>query len=104
MKIIIYATHSFGTFETLKQHPDIVILGWGTKWNEAISGDWGGKPMDDYLSAIDAIASHPYVDKNRLGCVVWETNYPKYAEEIAADAHSMAIVQRVLDLLAAPAV
>ena len=42
--------------------------------------------------------------KNRLGWVDWETNYPKYAEEIAADAHSMAIVQRVLDLLAAPAV
>jgi len=32
MKIIIYATHSYGTFETLKQHPDIVILGFGTKW------------------------------------------------------------------------
>ena len=32
MKIIIYATHSYGTYETLKQHPDIIILGFGTKW------------------------------------------------------------------------
>ena len=32
MKIIIYATHSFGTFETLKKHPDVVIVGFGTKW------------------------------------------------------------------------
>jgi len=34
MKVITYATHSFGTFDTLVQSvPDIVVLGWGTKWN-----------------------------------------------------------------------
>jgi len=34
MKIITYATHSFGTFDTLiKTVPDIIVLGWGTKWN-----------------------------------------------------------------------
>jgi hypothetical protein len=33
MKIITYATHSFGTFDTLiKTVPDIIVLGWGTKW------------------------------------------------------------------------
>jgi len=34
MKVITYATHSFGRFDTLVQSvPDIVVLGWGTKWN-----------------------------------------------------------------------
>src|SRR5690606_3791850 len=27
--------------------------GWGVKWNEAISKDWGDMPMKDYLTAID---------------------------------------------------
>jgi hypothetical protein len=34
MKIITYATHRFGTFNTLIETvPDIIVLGWGTKWN-----------------------------------------------------------------------
>ena len=43
--------------------------GHGTEWNEAISKDWGGQVMDDYLSAIDAVAEEPYVDRSRLGAV-----------------------------------
>lgn len=43
--------------------------GHGVEWNASISKDWGGQVMRDYLSAIDAIAEQPYVDKNRLGCV-----------------------------------
>ncbi|MDE3254050.1 MAG: S9 family peptidase [Bacteroidota bacterium] len=43
--------------------------GFGTKWNEAVSKDWGGQVIKDYLSAIDAVSKEPYVDKNRLGCV-----------------------------------
>ncbi len=43
--------------------------GHGTEWNEQISKDWGGQVMDDYLSAIDDIATESYVDKNRLGCI-----------------------------------
>lgn len=43
--------------------------GHGVEWNEAISKDWGGQVMDDYLSAIDDIAQEPYVDKERLGAV-----------------------------------
>jgi hypothetical protein len=34
MKIITYATHSFGGFDTLIETvPDIVVLGWAKKWN-----------------------------------------------------------------------
>jgi len=43
--------------------------GHGVKWNEDISKDWGGQVMDDYLSAIDAVAKEKYVDQSRLGCV-----------------------------------
>jgi dipeptidyl aminopeptidase/acylaminoacyl peptidase len=43
--------------------------GHGVEWNEAISKDWAGKPMQDYLDAIDDVAKEKYVDKNRLGAV-----------------------------------
>jgi dipeptidyl aminopeptidase/acylaminoacyl peptidase len=43
--------------------------GFGTKWNEQISKDWGGQVLKDYLSAIDAVSKEPFVDKGRIGCV-----------------------------------
>ncbi len=43
--------------------------GFGVKWNEEISKDWGGQAMRDYLTAIDDMAKEPFVDNNRLGCV-----------------------------------
>jgi dipeptidyl aminopeptidase/acylaminoacyl peptidase len=43
--------------------------GAGEAWNDAIIGDYGGKPSDDLLSAIDAVAKEPWVDANRLGAV-----------------------------------
>jgi len=43
--------------------------GHGVKWNEAISGDYGGMPMQDYLTAIDEVAKEPFVDNDRLGCI-----------------------------------
>ena len=46
------------------------LPGFGNEWNEAISGDYGGQCMRDYLTAIDEfVASEPYVDKEHLGCV-----------------------------------
>ncbi|WP_436414129.1 prolyl oligopeptidase family serine peptidase [Petrimonas sp.] len=44
------------------------LPGFGSEWNEQISGDYGGQNMRDYLSAIDALAKEPFVDENRLGC------------------------------------
>lgn len=43
--------------------------GFGTKWNEEISKNWGGQVLRDYLSAIDAVSKEPYVDKSRIACV-----------------------------------
>lgn len=45
------------------------LPGFGVEWNEAISKDWGGQPMKDYLSAIDDVAKEKYVDNDRLGAV-----------------------------------
>ena len=46
------------------------LPGFGTEWNEAISQDWTGQCMNDYLSAIDdAAQSLPFIDKDRLGAV-----------------------------------
>ncbi|RYD55407.1 MAG: S9 family peptidase [Sphingobacteriales bacterium] len=59
--------------------------GWGTKWNEDISKDWGGQPMRDYLAAIDDIAKESYVDKDRLGCV--GASYGGYSVFMLAGMH-----------------
>ena len=57
----------------------------GQEWNDAISGDWGGQPMRDYLSAIDAAAKEPYVDKTRLGAV--GASYGGYSVYYLAGIH-----------------
>jgi dipeptidyl aminopeptidase/acylaminoacyl peptidase len=59
--------------------------GWGVKWNAAISEDWGGQPMRDYLSAIDAMAHEDYVDRDRLGCV--GASYGGYSVYMLAGMH-----------------
>ena len=46
------------------------LPGFGSEWNEQVSGHWTGQCMDDYLTAIDDAANNlPFVDKDRLGCV-----------------------------------
>ena len=46
------------------------LPGFGHEWNEAVSSDWTGQCMRDYLSAIDDAAQNlPYVDKDRMGAV-----------------------------------
>lgn len=46
------------------------LPGFGSVWNEDISGDWTGMCMKDYLSAIDDACNNlPFVDKDRLGAV-----------------------------------
>lgn len=59
--------------------------GWGVEWNACISKDWGGKPMQDYLDAIDAVAKEPYVDKDKLGCV--GASYGGYSVYMLAGIH-----------------
>lgn len=63
-------------FQIMAAHGYIIIApnrrglpGYGMEWLEEISGDYGGQCMKDYLTAIDDLATEPYVDKEKLGCV-----------------------------------
>lgn len=59
--------------------------GWGTKWNEDISKDWGGQPMRDYLAAADFAKTLPYVDGDRMGAV--GASYGGYSVFMLAGIH-----------------
>jgi dipeptidyl aminopeptidase/acylaminoacyl peptidase len=41
--------------------------GFGQKFLDAISGDWGGQVYDDLMRQADDLASLPFVDKARIG-------------------------------------
>ena len=45
------------------------LPGFGQKWNDQISKDWGGQAMQDLLSATDSMVSEPYVDKSKVAAV-----------------------------------
>jgi len=59
--------------------------GWGTKWNEEISKDWGGQPMRDYLAATDFAKTLPYVDGDRVAAV--GASYGGYSVYMLAGIH-----------------
>jgi dipeptidyl aminopeptidase/acylaminoacyl peptidase len=40
--------------------------GFGQKFTDDISGDWGGKAFDDIMAAVDYVAKLPYVDADRM--------------------------------------
>ncbi len=61
------------------------LPGFGQKWNDDISGDWGGQPMDDYLSAIDEIKKEPYIDEERIGAI--GASYGGYSVYYLAGIH-----------------
>lgn len=64
-------------FQIMAAHGYVVVApnrrglpGFGSEWNDRISGDWPGLCISDYLSAIDdATTNLPFVDKDRLACV-----------------------------------
>lgn len=79
-------------FQLMAAHGYIVVApnrrdmpGWGTAWNEQISGDWGGQVMKDYLAAIDQVSEKPYVDKSRRGAV--GASYGGYSVMMLAGIH-----------------
>jgi dipeptidyl aminopeptidase/acylaminoacyl peptidase len=40
--------------------------GFGQKYVEEISGDWGGKCYEDLMKGLDYMESQPYIDKERM--------------------------------------
>ncbi|MDD3458915.1 MAG: prolyl oligopeptidase family serine peptidase, partial [Weeksellaceae bacterium] len=80
-------------FQLMAAHGYIVIApnrrgmpGHGVEWNEAISKDWGGQVMKDYLSAIDDIAKEAFVDTERLGAI--GASYGGYSVFYLAGIHN----------------
>jgi len=45
------------------------VSGFGQEWKEQISGDYGGKNMQDYLDATDAMAKESFIDSKHMGAV-----------------------------------
>ena len=45
------------------------VSGFGQAWQEQISGDYHGKSMQDYLTAIDELSKEPFIDENKLGAI-----------------------------------
>ena len=45
------------------------LPGFGRKWNDDISGDWGGQAMKDILASVDGMLADPTIDPKRVGAV-----------------------------------
>lgn len=45
--------------------------GYGSKYTEAISKDWGGKVYEDVMKVTDALTKLSYVDSNKIGAMGW---------------------------------
>jgi dipeptidyl aminopeptidase/acylaminoacyl peptidase len=61
------------------------LPGFGQEWNDAISRDWGGQAMRDYLVTVDSVSTLPYIDKNRIGAV--GASYGGYSVYYLAGIH-----------------
>jgi dipeptidyl aminopeptidase/acylaminoacyl peptidase len=61
------------------------VSGFGQAWKEQISGDWGGKNIQDYLDATDAMAKEPFIDAKRMGAV--GASYGGYSVFYLAGVH-----------------
>ena len=64
-------------FHLMAAHGDYIIVapnrrglpGFGRKWNDDISKDWGGQAMKDILSSTDAMLAKPFVDKEKTAAI-----------------------------------
>jgi dipeptidyl aminopeptidase/acylaminoacyl peptidase len=45
------------------------LPGFGQEWNDAISKDWGGMPMQDILAATDAMLKEPFIDTRHVSAI-----------------------------------
>ncbi len=63
-------------FHLMAAHGYVVVApnrrglpGFGQRWNDQISKDWGGQAMKDLLSATDNLIAEPYIDKSKVAAV-----------------------------------
>lgn len=62
------------------------LPGFGQEWNDAISKDWGGQAMRDYLAAVDDVSKESYIDVHRIGAV--GASYGGYSVYYLAGIHN----------------
>ena len=44
--------------------------GYGQKFTDSISGDWGGKPYEDLMKGLDyVLKTYPFIDQNRMAAL-----------------------------------
>jgi len=63
-------------FHMMASHGYVVLAvnrrgmpGFGRKWNDDISGDWGGQAMQDVLASTDAMIADPTIDRSRVAAI-----------------------------------
>lgn len=61
------------------------VPSFGQEWLDQISGDYSGQNIKDYISAIDDVATEPWVDNDRMGCV--GASYGGYSVYYLAGVH-----------------
>ncbi|MFD1551627.1 peptidase S9 [Putridiphycobacter roseus] len=61
------------------------LPGFGQEWNDAISQDWGGQAINDYISAVDELKKEPFIDEKRIGAV--GASYGGYSVYYLAGMH-----------------
>ncbi len=62
------------------------LPGFGSEWNEQISGDYGGQNMKDYLSAADYMKKQEYIDPYHMGAT--GASYGGYSVYFLAGNHN----------------
>jgi dipeptidyl aminopeptidase/acylaminoacyl peptidase len=81
-------------FRVMASHGYIIVApnrrglpGFGEEWNAAISQDWGGQAMDDYLTAIDkSVEEIPQINQDKMGAV--GASYGGYSVYYLAGIHN----------------
>jgi dipeptidyl aminopeptidase/acylaminoacyl peptidase len=66
-----------GNSESFREQGYVVVMinfhgstGYGQKFTDSISGDWGGKPYVDLMKGLDYVEkTYPFIDKNRVAAL-----------------------------------
>lgn len=62
----IYAAHGYATV-MIDFHGS---TGYGQKFTDSISGDWGGAPYEDLMTGLDVVLQkHPWIDSTRIAAL-----------------------------------
>ena len=89
----ISQSYSFRWNFSLMASQDYVVIApnrrglptFGVEWNHAISKDWGGQAIRDYISAVDNVKKEAWVDASKIAAV--GASYGGYSVYMLAGVH-----------------